>query len=179
MKKQKAMTVKELDGWFRDVCRKDDEKLQFAFTGLYDEIMMSADPERCTINHFYKEANAEWRAMTKEQKQALHDEVEEAFHEPVVYVLYKQLGFEVSMILAAAEDNIDSLKNRLRVEVQRHLDEYYDPDDEYGVAIKQQLLEELDENDMEWSDHDEDPTYELSYKIVKIPFLPFNIISGE
>ena len=65
------MTVKELDRWFKDL---DTNDLSFLFPFLYEQIMESADPD-VSVNDFYKEAKALWRAMTKEEKQELHNSI--------------------------------------------------------------------------------------------------------
>jgi len=69
---RKSPSKKALDAWFRSL---PGEGVQEAFPGLFDEIMASAEPERCTINHFYKEARAEWKALSKEEKQGIYDDL--------------------------------------------------------------------------------------------------------
>ena len=36
--------------------------------------MESADPKRCTVNHFLKEVKAEWKEMSIEQKEKIYNE---------------------------------------------------------------------------------------------------------
>lgn len=70
-KEVRVKSEKELDAWFKDL---DQETLSFIFFSLYEEIMMSADPRRCTINHFYKEAKKEWKALPYEEKVKMYKE---------------------------------------------------------------------------------------------------------
>lgn len=63
-------TVKELDGWFKSLDSRDIADL---FPSLYEEIMESADPKRCSINDFLKEAKSEWKNMKKEEKEYLYN----------------------------------------------------------------------------------------------------------
>lgn len=66
---------KELNTWFKGL---DSFTLTFIFPSLYESIMMSADPKRCTINHFLKEAKAEWEMMTYEQKEKIYNQYKDA-----------------------------------------------------------------------------------------------------
>lgn len=67
------MTQRELDKWFNSL---DSFEIAEIFPSLYEEIMESADPERCTINDFYKEAKSDWKGMTKEEKEKYYHLVE-------------------------------------------------------------------------------------------------------
>ena len=66
---------KELNIWFKGL---DSFTLSFIFPSLYESIMESADPKRCTINHFIKEAKAEWKMMTYEQKEKIYEQYKDA-----------------------------------------------------------------------------------------------------
>lgn len=59
------MTQEEINSWFRGL---DTLTLSFIFSFLYGEIMKSADPKRCTVNHFHKEVMEKWKNMTDEQR---------------------------------------------------------------------------------------------------------------
>ena len=72
-KEVKVKSEKELDAWFKDL---DQETLSFIFSSLYEEIMMSADPRRSTINHFYKEAKKEWKTLPYEEKVKMYKEAQ-------------------------------------------------------------------------------------------------------
>lgn len=61
----------EINVWFKNL---DSIDLSYIFSSLYEEIMESADPRRCTINHFLKEAKAEWKEMSNEQKEKIYNE---------------------------------------------------------------------------------------------------------
>ncbi len=61
----------EINNWFKTL---DSLDLSFIFSRLYEEIMESADPGRCTINHFLKEVKADWKEMTLEQKEKIYNE---------------------------------------------------------------------------------------------------------
>ena len=61
----------EINNWFKSL---DSFELSYIFSGLYEEIMESADARRCTINHFIKEAKAEWNEMSIEQKEKIYNE---------------------------------------------------------------------------------------------------------
>lgn len=67
------MTQKELDKWFNNL---SSFELADAFPSLYEEVMMSADPD-VNINTFYKEAKSEWKNMSKEQKEELYNLIAE------------------------------------------------------------------------------------------------------
>lgn len=61
----------EINAWFKTL---DSLDLSYIFSSLYEEIMESADPGRCTINHFLKEVKADWKEMTLEQKEKIYNE---------------------------------------------------------------------------------------------------------
>ena len=61
----------EINTWFKNLNSVD---LSNIFSSLYEEIMKSADPGRCTINHFLKEVKAEWKEMSVEQKEKIYNE---------------------------------------------------------------------------------------------------------
>ena len=65
------MKTKDIDKWFKGL---DSFEIALMFPGLYEEIMMSADPERCTINHFLKEAKETWNEMSPEEKEGMYNE---------------------------------------------------------------------------------------------------------
>ena len=67
--------MKEINNWFKGL---DSFTMSFLFSGLYEEIMESADPERCTINHFIKEAKEEWKSLSNEEKTKLYEEYKDA-----------------------------------------------------------------------------------------------------
>lgn len=69
------MTKKEINSWFKNL---DTLELSFIFSFLYEEIMESADPKRCTVNHFRKEAMESWKSMTDEQKMKIWEEYHNA-----------------------------------------------------------------------------------------------------
>lgn len=66
------MSQKELDTWFRNL---DSFELAEIFPSQYEEAMESADPA-VNINTFVREMRADWKRMTKEQKEELHKFVE-------------------------------------------------------------------------------------------------------
>ena len=76
---RKSPSKKALDAWFRSL---PGEGVQEAFAGLFEEIMMSAEPERCTINHFYREACAEWKALSKEEKLEIYNDLRDEYPLP-------------------------------------------------------------------------------------------------
>lgn len=61
----------EINAWFKNL---DSLDLSYIFSSLYEEIMESADPMRCTINQFLKEVKAEWKKMGIEQKEKIYNE---------------------------------------------------------------------------------------------------------
>ena len=61
----------EINAWFKTL---DPLDLSYIFSSLYEEIMESADPKRCTMNHFLKETKAEWKVMSNEQKEKIYNE---------------------------------------------------------------------------------------------------------
>ena len=61
----------EINVWFKNL---DSIDLSYIFSSLYEEIMESADPKCCTINHFLKEVKAEWKEMSIEQKEKIYNE---------------------------------------------------------------------------------------------------------
>ena len=65
------MKTKDIDKWFKGL---DSFEIALMFPTLYEEIMMSADPERCTINHFLKEAKETWNEMSPEEKEGMYNE---------------------------------------------------------------------------------------------------------
>ena len=69
------MTKKEINSWFKNL---DTHELTFIFSFLYEEIMESADPKRCTVNHFHKEAMESWKSMTDEQRMKIWEEYHNA-----------------------------------------------------------------------------------------------------
>ena len=64
------MTQKELDYWFRNL---DSSELGKIFPSMYEDALMSADPD-VNINTFIKEAKADWKRMSKEEKERLYNE---------------------------------------------------------------------------------------------------------
>ena len=69
------MTKKEINSWFKNM---DTPELSFIFSSLYEEIMESADPKRCTANHFYKEVMSDWKNMTDDQRMKIWEEYHNA-----------------------------------------------------------------------------------------------------
>ena len=69
------MTQKEINSWFKNL---DTLELSFIFSSLYEEIMESADPKRCTVNHFHKEAMESWKNMTDNQRMKIWEEYHNA-----------------------------------------------------------------------------------------------------
>lgn len=69
------MTKKEINSWFKNM---DTPELSFIFSSLYEEIMESADPKRCTVNHFYKEVMSDWKNMTDDQRMKIWEEYHNA-----------------------------------------------------------------------------------------------------
>ena len=69
------MTKKEINSWFKNL---DTLTLSFIFSSLYEEIMESADPKRCTVNHFYKEVMSNWKNMTDDQRMKIWEEYHNA-----------------------------------------------------------------------------------------------------
>lgn len=67
--------MKEINNWFKGL---DSFTLSFIFSSLYNEIMESADPKRCTINHFIKEVKEEWNSLSDEKKTKLYNEYKDA-----------------------------------------------------------------------------------------------------
>jgi hypothetical protein len=65
------MKTKDIDKWFKGL---DSFEIALMFPTLYEEIMMSADPGRCTINHFLKEAKETWDEMSLEEKEGMYNE---------------------------------------------------------------------------------------------------------
>ena len=63
--------ITEINAWFKNL---DSLDLSYIFSSLYEEIMESADPGCCTINHFLKEAKADWKEMSDEQKEKIYNE---------------------------------------------------------------------------------------------------------
>ena len=61
----------EINAWFKTL---DSLDLSYIFSSLYEEIMESADPKRCTVNHFLKEVKAEWNEMSIDQKEKIYNE---------------------------------------------------------------------------------------------------------
>ena len=66
------MSQKELDTWFRNL---DSFELAEIVPSQYEKAMESADPA-VNINTFVREMRADWKRMTKEQKEELHKFVE-------------------------------------------------------------------------------------------------------
>ena len=64
-----------INNWFKGL---DSFTMSFLFPGLYSEIMESADPKRCTINHFIKEAKEEWKSLSDEDKSKLYEQYKDA-----------------------------------------------------------------------------------------------------
>ena len=69
------MTKKEINNWIKNL---NTLELSFIFSFLYEEIMESADPKRCTVNHFHKEAMESWKSMTDDQKMKIWEEYHNA-----------------------------------------------------------------------------------------------------
>ena len=69
------MTKKEINSWFKNL---DTLELSFIFSSLYEEIMESTDPKRCTVNHFHKEAMESWKSMTDDQRMKIWEEYHNA-----------------------------------------------------------------------------------------------------
>ena len=69
------MTKKEINSWFKNM---DTPELSFIFSSLYEGIMESADPKRCTVNHFYKEVMSDWKNMTDDQRMKIWEEYHNA-----------------------------------------------------------------------------------------------------
>lgn len=69
------MTKKEINSWFKNM---DTPELSFIFSSLYEEIMESADPKRCTVNHFHKEVMSDWKNMTDNQRMKIWEEYHNA-----------------------------------------------------------------------------------------------------
>ena len=69
------MTKKEINSWFKNL---DTLELSFIFSSLYEEIMESADPKKCTVNHFYKEVMSDWKNMTDDQRMKTWEEYHNA-----------------------------------------------------------------------------------------------------
>lgn len=69
------MTQKEINSWFKNL---DTLELSFIFSFLYEEIMESTDPKRCTVNHFHKEAMESWKNMTDDQRMKIWEEYHNA-----------------------------------------------------------------------------------------------------
>ena len=65
------MKTKDINKWFKNL---DSYEIGLMFPGLYNKMMESADPGRCTINHFLKEVKAEWKEMSNEQKEKIYNE---------------------------------------------------------------------------------------------------------
>lgn len=63
------MKKKDINDWFKSL---DSYELSFLFPCLYREHMESADP-KCNINTFIKEVNAEWKAMSDEEKETFYN----------------------------------------------------------------------------------------------------------
>ncbi len=70
------MSIKKIDSWFRNL---DTNALAFIFPSLFEKTMASADPDRCTVNDFIKEAKKEWNELGNEQKRELYNENVEFF----------------------------------------------------------------------------------------------------
>lgn len=64
------MSVKELNTWFNNL---DSYELGFIFESEYEKAMESADP-KVNINTFVKDCKAQWKAMSKEQKEELYNQ---------------------------------------------------------------------------------------------------------
>jgi len=66
---------KEINNWFKGL---DSFTLAFIFPSIYEEVMMSADPDHCTINDFVDDVNEEWDRMSDEQKEKLYNQYKDA-----------------------------------------------------------------------------------------------------
>ena len=69
------MKTTEINKWFKSL---DSFTMSFIFPGLYAEIMESADPKRCTVNCFVKEAKEEWNSLPDVDKEKLYDQYKDA-----------------------------------------------------------------------------------------------------
>lgn len=79
-----------------------------------------------------------------------------------IYMLIKQLDNDTEVIFAS--ENKQLLKEQLEKHVREHIETYFaDIDDDYGNAIKQELLNDLNRNNEFWTDKDE--VNELKYFI--------------
>lgn len=61
---------KQLNAWFDSL---DSFTISYMFPGLFSEVMESADPERCSVNHFVKEAKKRWLELSDADKERLHE----------------------------------------------------------------------------------------------------------
>ena len=64
-----------VNNWFKGL---DSFTLSFIFSGLYSEIMESADPKRCTVNCFVKEAREKWNGLSEEDKEKIYNQYKDA-----------------------------------------------------------------------------------------------------
>ena len=64
-----------VNNWFKSL---DSFTMSFIFPGLYSEIMESADPKRCTVNHFVKEAKEKWNGLSEEEKEKIYNQYKDA-----------------------------------------------------------------------------------------------------
>lgn len=69
------MKTTELNNWFKGL---DSFTMSFIFPGLYSEIMESADPKRCTVNCFVKEAKEKWNSLPDMDKEKLYNQYKDA-----------------------------------------------------------------------------------------------------
>lgn len=67
--------MKEINKWFKGL---DSFTLSFIFPALYSEIMESADTNRCTVNHFVKEARALWDTFPDTDKKNIYEQYKDA-----------------------------------------------------------------------------------------------------
>lgn len=69
------MKTTEINKWFKGL---DSFTMSFIFPSLYAEIMESADPKRCTINCFVKEAREKWNSLPDMDKEKLYEQYKDA-----------------------------------------------------------------------------------------------------
>lgn len=62
------MKTKDLDKWFNNL---DSSDMANIFPGVFNNIMMSADPD-IDINDFIDEALDEWDSLSTEEKQKIY-----------------------------------------------------------------------------------------------------------
>lgn len=65
-----AQEEQMLDLWFNSL---DSDSLKGIFPDLFDDIIHSKNPERCTVNDFIDEADEEWDKYTIDQKKDVYN----------------------------------------------------------------------------------------------------------